>query len=113
MIVLSDRSGPVPELDFEIERLRKLLDDLRQIRRGQHPDEKALVAAPRIEDWNLARRAVLCLTGKVFGHPIIGEGKPGVTTDLWVIAPSLGYARTLSRFYVLGPPEGFADRRPQ
>ena len=36
--------------------------------------------------------------------PTIRDGGQGLTTGLWVLAPALGYARTISRFYALGQP---------
>jgi len=33
------------------------------------------------------------------------------TTDLWMFAPDLGWARTLSRFYRLGTPHPAGERR--
>jgi hypothetical protein len=102
MIAIINNLEGSPELEFEIERLRRLADDLDGIQHGRHPGRKVLSTAPRIEGWHLAVRPTACLTGCVFGHPWIKEGGIGITTDLWAIAPALGYARTLSRFYVLG-----------
>jgi hypothetical protein len=104
MVALITDSGPFPQLDFEIDRLRRLRDDLENIRHGRQPGRKALETAPKIEDSNVINRPIPCLTGRVYGHPRIKEGGIGITTDLWVIAPELGYARTLSRFYILGMP---------
>lgn len=41
----------------------------------------------------------------MFNHPTIGDGRQGVTTGLWVLAPNLGYARTITRLYALGRPD--------
>lgn len=102
--IINNLEGSV-ELQFEIERLRRLADDLDLIQRGRHPSRKLLANAPRIESWRLAARPAVCLTGCVFGHPHIKEGGIGVTSDLWAIAAARGYARTRSRFYVLGKRE--------
>jgi hypothetical protein len=107
--IINDRRA-VPELEMEIERLRRLADDLEDIRFGRHPGRRTLATAPRIESWSLSRRSVVCLTGRVFGHPAISEGGIGVTTDVWALAPGLGYARTLSRYYALGMPESQGSR---
>jgi hypothetical protein len=104
MIAIVNGSQPCAELEFEIERLRRLAYDLNDIRQGRHPGRKILEQAPTIEDWRLAARPTVCLTGRVSGHPHVREDGIVVTTDLWVIAPALGYARTLSRFYALGRP---------
>ncbi len=104
MIAIVNGSQPCAELEFEIERLRRLAYDLNDIRQGRHPGRKILEQAPTIEDGRLAARPTVCLTGRVSGHPHVREDGIVVTTDLWVIAPALGYARTLSRFYALGRP---------
>jgi hypothetical protein len=49
----------------------------------------------------------LALTGFVAGHPRLGA-MAIVTSPLWVLDPELCWARTLSRFYRLGVPEGGA-----
>jgi len=102
MIAIINNLEGSPELELEIQRLRRLAYDLDLIQHGRHPSRELLAAAPRIEGWHLAARPTACLTGCVFGHPWIKEGGVGITTGLWAIAPRLGYARTLSRFYVLG-----------
>ena len=78
------------------------LDD---IRRGRHPDKAALATCPRIHDWRVIPRPDPCLTGIMFNHPTIADGRQGITTGLWVLAPALGYARTITRFYALGKPD--------
>lgn len=95
---------PTPEIGPEIDRLRDLVDDLERICRGEHPGRRRLAEAPVIENWGMAHRLEFCLTGHVLGHPIIGDGKESITSPLWVFAPDLGYARTLSRLYALGEP---------
>jgi hypothetical protein len=97
-------AGPAPQIEAEIIRLRGLLRDLEDIRRGKHPDKAALASCPKIHDWQGITRPDPCLTGIMFNHPRIGDGRQGLTTGLWVLAPTLGYARTLSRFYALGQP---------
>lgn len=98
---------PVPELQPEIERLRRLVEDLERIRRGDHPGAAQLAEAPILNSWGVARHPDLCLTGVVNGHPILNDDKEIHTSALWVISPVLGYARTFSRLYRLGSP--FAD----
>lgn len=93
---------PIPEIETTIERLRQLTLDLERIRRGEHPGRRTLASAPTLENWGLVRRAEYCLGGTVYGHPSIKDGRPAVTSALWVLAPTLGYARTLSRFYAIG-----------
>lgn len=113
MIMVSDDRAHVPDLEFEIERLRRLANDLERIRNGNHPDEAALSNAPVIEGWSLKLRPSVCLSGRVLGHPHIEEGDLGVTTEIFAFAPTLGYARTLSRYYRLGLPQGVPPDRAQ
>ena len=98
---------PVPELQPDIERLRRLVDDLERIRLGDHPSSDRIAKAPILNSWEMAQRPDLCLTGVVKGHPILNDDKQIHTSTLWVISPVLGYARTFSRLYRLGSP--FAD----
>lgn len=104
---------PFAEIATDIERLRNLIHDLECIRRGDHPDDATLHGAPVLHDWGLAHRPEACLAGAMHGHPEIADGQPGMTTGVWFIAPHLGYARSLSRFYVLGRPlsSSLADGR--
>ena len=95
---------PVPEIGPEIDRLRNLADDLERICRGDHPSHSMLAGAPILENWTMAQRPETCLAGCVSGHPNIGNDRCAITSPLWAFAPTLGYARTLSRFYVLGEP---------
>lgn len=102
---------PVPELAPEIERLSRLLQALERIRAGDHPDEAELASAPMIDKWSLADRHTIALVGNVHRHPTIPNARPVCTSDLWFVAPALGYARTLNRFYVLGRQHDMSDRR--
>ncbi|WP_046869232.1 DUF6634 family protein [Microvirga massiliensis] len=112
MITIRDRR-PVPELDDRIERLRNLAQDLERIRRGEHPGRRTLAGAPLLEDWSLTTCLEHCLTGTMHGHPTVGDGRKGVTSGLWVFAPALGYARTLSRLYALGRRHDSASSAPR
>src|SRR5215207_4268212 len=105
MTFIIDKDGPAPELEPEIIRLRSLVQDLDDIRRGKHPGNALLDSCPTIHDWQGITRPDPCLTGIMFNHPTIADGRQGVTTGLWVLAPTLGYARTITRFYALGRPD--------
>jgi hypothetical protein len=100
---------PVPQLALEVERLRRLAEDLNRIGEGEHPDERALAQAPTINDWGWAERPEMSLFGKVYRHPTIADGRQARTSDVWFVAPALGYARTLNRFYNLGRQFRFSD----
>jgi hypothetical protein len=101
--LIKDRS-PSPQLDVEINLLRELLRDLERVRVGQHPGRRVLDDAPVLENWETTVRTEPCLTGIVHGHQRIRDRRTTITSQLWLLAPTLGYARTLSRFYALGEP---------
>jgi hypothetical protein len=102
MTFIIRNDGPAPGLESEIHRLCRLVQDLDDIRRGRHPGKARLASCPTIHEWQGITRPDPCLTGIMFNHPTIPDGRQGVTTGLWVLAPTLGYARTISRFYALG-----------
>ncbi|MGB3486977.1 MAG: DUF6634 family protein [Xanthobacteraceae bacterium] len=104
MFHLTNNQIPIAALDHEIHRLRRLLQDLESLRAGQTPNRKQLAHAPVINDWRIIGRPEPCLAGKVTGHPNIKNGHMAITTPLWLIAPMHGYARTLSRYYLIGRP---------
>lgn len=109
MTILVTTCGLSPQIDAEIDRLERLLADLRRIREGVAPDTGDFGTAPVIHDYGIGVRRVPCLVGHVTGHPNL-RGPLSITSDLWVFAPELGWARTLSRYYVLGKPVDSRDR---
>ena len=87
-------------------RLRRLADDLDRIAAGTAPTQMDLKTAPLLVDWQLTTRLTgICLTGFVAGHPLLGNRRI-VTSHVWALDPGYRWARTLSRFYQLGLPEG-------
>ncbi|GEO97870.1 hypothetical protein GCM10007887_01530 [Methylobacterium haplocladii] len=92
------------------DRLRDLADALQAIEDYDAPTQIELDCAPRIEDWKSARREVRVVTGRVYGHPDIADGRPIVTSDLYA-SDGTSWARTLSRYYRLGEPARGQDRR--
>lgn len=87
----------------EIERLQSLARDLRRLLDGTPPDLRD--DAPAIDHWQLALRQEPCLAGFVSGHPlgIGGADRMSVTSGLWILDQRRDCARTLSRWYRLGP----------
>lgn len=83
--------------------LHALSRDLRRIEQGIGPTADELAAAPSIIDWRMTYRFEPALTGSVHGHPNLADG-PAVTSGLFYLDRAAGYARTMSRFYRLGPP---------
>jgi hypothetical protein len=85
------------------DRLRDLADELQGIRDGVKPTGEDLASAPRLEDWSEATRHVRVVTGRVYGHPNIRDGQRILTSDLYA-SDGATWARTLSRYYLLGKP---------
>jgi hypothetical protein len=79
--------------------LRGLADDLERMSMFKPGTE--LGAAPILTDWSLSVRPVAALVGNVTGHPVLGS-RQVITSELFAIDPKGGWARTMSRFYVLG-----------
>jgi hypothetical protein len=106
MIVIgNDGTFDRKRMEREIERLEGLAHDLRQLldegpsTAADHPD------APTIHGWRVHPIQTMCLIGAVTDHPDPLVGKRGWTTatsDLWILDPARGVARTLSRYYRLG-----------
>lgn len=105
MIIVQKSGSTSPGLAMEIQALKKLVQDLENIRSGQLPGKRALAASPLIDNWSISYRNVPCLTGEISSHPELGFAERGLTSDLWILAPHHGFARTMTRFYLLGSPE--------
>ena len=98
-------TAATPELTAK---LRRLACDLDRIAVAAAPTAEDLWQAPLLVDWRLVLAlSGIALTGFAAGHPQLGARRI-VTSPLWVLDPQLRWARTLSRFYVLGVPEGGA-----
>jgi hypothetical protein len=93
--------------------LRRLADDLDRIAAGQAPTPADLDHAPLLVDWRSAPTwNGFCLTGFAAGHPRLGA-RTIATSQLWAFDPKRRWARTLSRFYRLGVPDGDAIPRDE
>jgi hypothetical protein len=90
-------------------RLRALADDCNRLALGHPVPPAILQKAPLLEDWIPAVTPEgVRLIGRATGHPTHGDRKV-MTTPLWFAAPDGAWARTLSRFYRLGPPADPCD----
>lgn len=85
------------------QKLEALAADLRRLARGNVPPLRAMAVAPVLHGWGFQKRTALCLAGKVYGHPRIGDGSFSITSQVYAIDPERRWARTFSRFYELGP----------
>ena len=85
-------------------RLRALADDCDRLELGRPVSSLLLQKAPLLEDWAPAVTPQgVQLIGHVTGHPLLGD-RPIATSPVWFADPNGAWARTLSRFYRLGPP---------
>jgi len=105
MFTLTDGRNPDRRLlSLEIDRLLRLAADLQALRDGEGPTASDLEGAPLLSNWERGARPAACLFGNVCDHPMLpGMGRSIVTSDLWVLAADHRWARTLSRWYRLGP----------
>ena len=91
-------------LDCLEDRLTKLLRDIRDLRAGEMPRSTDVRAAPIIDKWSYAFVPACCIAGSVRGHPVLGNRTSVHTSELILIDPERGWARTWSRYYRLGVP---------
>lgn len=74
------------------------------------PSPAELAAAPFLQDWSLCQHPEIggsVLSGSVFDHPSISDGTRIVTSHVAVLdEEGACWARTISRYYLLGRPEG-------
>lgn len=96
--------------DARVRRTARLIHglsaDLRRIQLGLAPGGDELAEAPVIENWLIGYRLEPAIVGTVRNHPDLADG-PVTTSSLFILDPGMGFARTMSRFYVLGQ-----QRRP-
>jgi hypothetical protein len=90
---------------------QSLAADLACLVASEQPSAGALASAPVIDWWLPAFRSSGAFIGKISGRPNITNGRTGVTSQLFVIDPAMGWARTWSRFYRLGRPAHQSERR--
>lgn len=88
--------------DETINRLQRLVNDLKDLRDGKQPSPSILDQAPLFNNWSETSRPVPCLEGAFLGHPLIPDGHYGITSQIYYIDPDYKYIRTLSRYYRLG-----------
>lgn len=103
MSILVSPGGEVLRLDETLDRLKRLVADIEALKSGRLPDISGIEGSAVIHGWVLDQRPAACLRGYMEGHPTVRPGRMGITSDLWIWAPHHGFARTLSRFYRLGP----------
>lgn len=86
--------------------------DIESYLRGEQPLQDAMAKAARIEDWapvisrGLHGGYVMKLVGRVSNHPTVADGKVTETSEVCWLDRKSRWARTRSRLWLLGKPEG-------
>lgn len=109
MLIIDGSRRIVGDLPALIASLESLLADLARFENGDLPTTDEIAAAPWLNPVAVAIRPGFCLVGGNHGHPI-RTGAAIRTSALWVLARELGWARTFSRLYRIGP--DFLDGTP-
>lgn len=91
------RTKEIADLADRLRDLAFALDELNSV------GHRGIQTSVCISDWVLARRAVPILVGRMNGHPGIKDGNIGATTEIFFIDATAGLARSLNRWYRLGP----------
>lgn len=84
--------------------MRSLLRELKQLEAGTLDMSGILATAPPLEDYRLVIGWAYAMKGIVTGHPLLPDGEDVVTSQLMFLDPTVGLARTLSRWYRVGTP---------
>ena len=108
MPIIIGHRGILGDVAGMLARLEALASDLERFGSGKMPSARELEAAPLLDPFAISTRSLPCLVGGNGGHPIL-KGPTVTTSELWAIAPELGWARTYSRLYRLGEPMRSGD----
>ncbi|WGI73302.1 hypothetical protein QC756_13100 [Sinorhizobium meliloti] len=84
---------------------QRLSADLRSVESGLIRS-LSFDTAPILEAHQMYSRRTACLSGYVFGHPSLGDGREVMTSQLMYMDTEAGIARTVNRWYRLGHPAG-------
>jgi hypothetical protein len=99
MTIIVGRHGHVGDIAGRIARLETLAHDLRRIAVGSGPTERELEGAPLIGSYRVRSMSIPCL---VAGDGTEVLGPLAGTRHVWILAPDLGWARTLEGWRRLG-----------
>lgn len=91
----------IGDIAGELARLESLVSALERFGNGELPTARELKDAPLISPFTMGTLHLPCLVGGNINHPV-RTGPIIRTSELWVMAPQLGWARTYSRLYRLG-----------
>ena len=110
MLLFNENKAPDKAFEREMERLCRLIADIKRVHGGASPEELAGDATPILDRWVIGQRFVPCLAGLSSGHPLLpGNNRLIGTSDLWMLSEDHSWARTLSRWYRLGRPADHFD----
>ena len=101
MPIIIGHRGILGDVAGTLARLESLVSDIERFGSGEMPGAQELDAAPLLDPFAISTRSLPCLVGGNGGHPIL-KGQFVTTSEVWAIAPELGWARTYSRLYRLG-----------
>jgi hypothetical protein len=104
MIVTSENK----ELNRLARECRALAESLERIASGLEPTKEDLKNAPIIDRWSIVSRPAYALSGFTTNHPLLGN-RSVHTSQVYAISADGLWARTWSRFYLLG--RGLADEK--
>lgn len=96
----SDFKTPRAATHIIASELEDLAIDMRKAASGDFSD---ITPTTELHYWSMGLRTVPILLGSATGHPLLGN-KDIHTSQLFFIDPSVGLARTYSRWYRLGAP---------
>jgi len=90
----------------DVDRLNRLLSDLKRLHKGDFRSIDLGSDAPILNDHRMSARRTPCLEGEVYGHPILPDGRIIFTSELHALLEHDGqlHARTLNRWYRLQTP---------
>lgn len=84
----------------------RLSADLRVVEAGSLTINSLDTAPILLESHQMYSRRTACLSGYVFGHPSLPDGREIMTSQLIYLDMGIGIARTINRWYRLGHPAG-------
>jgi hypothetical protein len=111
---LDHRAGwldlPVPGGGTQRGRIAAMRRDLARLRQGSRPQPTDLEAVPLLDHWSVrldGNENLFALYGVIRRHPRIYDGRFATTSIVVAMdLQGLRWARTVSRFYLLGRPDG-------
>ena len=99
-------------IDRKIQELERLAADLRRIRSRTGPTADELFIAPLLDRYELVESTMFCLEGYPADGARSGDQK-AQSPQVFVFAPTLGWALTLSGFCRLGAAKDESEGAPK